>query len=215
MYLPVCLASTHISSKGELDSNLIDPIVTFLKQSQFAISMTKSQLQISQFLWGISDNFCPRIIVIEGRIQWVSTIGRSPFIVNILWLPSSIKLISSQSVSEKKSIRSVVIENQSNLEGIESKSFEKSGLTFITIPDSVLVLGEQCFSECKSLSSVTFESGSRLSRIEKWAFRETRLVDIVIPSSVEFLGDSCFCKCGSFSSVTFESGSKLSRIENH
>jgi hypothetical protein len=75
---------------------------------QFSISMTRS---------------IPRIIVIGGLIQWVSTIGRSYFFVNKLWFPSSIKLISSQSVDKNKSIKSVVIENMSKLKRMKSEAF--------------------------------------------------------------------------------------------
>jgi hypothetical protein len=125
--------------------------------------MTKSQLQISQVLWKITKEFCPRIIVINGRIQCVSTIDPSDFIFNKLWLPSSIKIICWKSVSENKNIQSVVIENKSQLEGIESEVFTKMALKFLAIPNSVRFLAKRCFYECKSLSSIGFESGSRLS----------------------------------------------------
>jgi hypothetical protein len=134
-----------------------------------------SQSQISQVIWKIAEEFCPRIILIDGRIQWVSMIGPTRFIANKLWLPSRIKMISSKSFYENDFIRFVVIENQSKLEGVESEAFKKTDILYLTIPSSVVFLGEKCFSECRSLSSVTFESRSRLSRIEKEAFRNNWL----------------------------------------
>jgi hypothetical protein len=137
--------------------------------------MRKPQSQISQFLWKLSEDFCPRIIGIDGRIQWVSMIVPSHFIVNKLWLPSGIKLISLKSVSENESLKSVVIENMSKLEGIESEAFQRTILNFLAIPNSVGFLGSKCFCCRRSLSPNRFESESRLSRIEKGAFWGTGL----------------------------------------
>jgi hypothetical protein len=81
--------------------------------------------------------------VIDGLILWISTIGHSHFNINKLWLPSRIKFISSKSVSEKESLKSVVIENGSKLERIESEAFQKTGVKFVTIPDSVTFFGRE------------------------------------------------------------------------
>jgi hypothetical protein len=106
-------------------------------------------------------DFCPRIIVIDGEIEWVSTISSSHLIVNKLWLPSRIKKISPKSISDHEMIKSVVIEKESKLEEIESEAI----LTLLPIPSSIVFLGGNCFSDCGSFSSVIFESESILSRI--------------------------------------------------
>jgi hypothetical protein len=134
----------------------------------------------------------PRINVIDGAIVWISAIVPSQSFVGRVWLPSPIKIISSKGCSENKYIKSIVVENKSKLERIESEAFQRADLKFLAIPDSVTFLGERCFWECTSLSSVRFESESRLSRIEKWAFMETGLIEIILPSSVEFLGENAF-----------------------
>jgi hypothetical protein len=85
---------------------------------QCSISIAKSQPQISQVLWRITDDFCRRIIVIDGRIL-------SVLIANKLWLPSGIKIISSKSVSGNESIKSVAIGNMSKLERIEKEAFKE------------------------------------------------------------------------------------------
>jgi hypothetical protein len=122
--------------------------------------------------------------VADGLILCISTIVHSRFFVKKLWLPSPIKLISSEIGSQKECIRSVVFENVSNLERIEGTAFRHANLKFVRIPVCVSFLGEECFSQCKSLSSVRFESGSRLSRITNGAFYGTGLVEIILPASV-------------------------------
>jgi hypothetical protein len=86
--------------------------------------MTNLQSQTYQVQWEITDNFCPRIIVIDGLLLCGSRIGHSHLFVNKLWLPSSSQLISSKSNSENELIESVVIENRSKLGGVEPKAFE-------------------------------------------------------------------------------------------
>jgi hypothetical protein len=175
--------------------------------------MTNPEPQISQILWEIVDEFCPRTIVIGGLILLVSTIADFDFSGRKLWLPSSIKFISSECLGQNKSIKSIVIENMSKLERIESEAFKRTSLNFFSIPNSVAFLGANCFSECGSLSSVTFESGSKLSRVGKQAFCLTGLIEIILPSSVEGLDEGCFFYRRSLSSVRFELGSRLSQIE--
>jgi hypothetical protein len=220
MYPPIYFDSNEISSELNLNDS---PQISQFWSSQFingrctlkfsiSLSMTNRQLQLSQVSWKLADDFCRRIIVIDGLIVCVSTTGHSHSIGTRLWLPSLITFIASESVSENESIPLVVIEHKSKLERIEWKVFQKTGLKFVTVPASVEVLGENCFSSCRSLSSVTFALGSRLSRIEWWAFRETGLVETIVPASVEVLGELCFSYCRSLSSTAFESESKLPKV---
>jgi hypothetical protein len=106
-------------------------------KKETSIKSVEHHSQISQVLWEITEDFCPRIIGTDGRILCVSTIGHSHFIVNKLWLPSGTKLVSSKSIDGNNSVKSVVIENLSKLERIESKAFKKTRVRLITIPDSV------------------------------------------------------------------------------
>jgi hypothetical protein len=99
--------------------------------------MTKPQSQISQVLWKIAEEFCPRIIIIDGQTQWISTIDNSDFIINRLWLPSSIKILSSKSISQNEFIELIVIENISKLSRIESEAFKHVNVRFVRVPSSV------------------------------------------------------------------------------
>jgi hypothetical protein len=84
--------------------------------------MTQPQSQVSPVLWYITDKFCPRIIAIDGIILSVSRIGHSHLFDDRLWLASPIKLIYSTNVYGNKLIKSIVIENKSQLEGIEAQA---------------------------------------------------------------------------------------------
>jgi hypothetical protein len=156
-------------------------------------SLTNDPLkEISPILWEISDEFCPRMIVVDGMIMWVSAVGNPHFSATRLWIPSPIKFIASESFSDNEEFGFLVFEKVSMLERIEAKAFSKTTLKSIVISEFVEVLSERCFFKCKLLSSVRIESRSKLSRIEKQTFSGTGLIEIVIPSSVEMLCESCF-----------------------
>jgi hypothetical protein len=67
-----------------------------------------------------------------------------------LWIPSRIEFIVPEGISACERLKSVVFENGSKLEQIDSRVFSKTGLKFVTIPGSVEVLGKECFSGCRS-----------------------------------------------------------------
>jgi hypothetical protein len=73
----------------------------------------------------------------DSLIRCVSMIDHSAFFLNKLWLPSSIKFISSESISEHQSFQSIAIETVLKLERIEAKSFEEANLELIKIPVSI------------------------------------------------------------------------------
>jgi hypothetical protein len=151
--------------------------------------MGQFESQPYDFWWDIPINFCRRIIVVDGLIQYISTIDDFDlFGIIIIWIPSPIKVIPSNWANEDFSIESLVFEETSQLQRIEAHSFSRSNMRFLTIPSSVLFLDRACFSECRSLSSVTFESGSRLARIEECVFAGTGLVEIIIPASINVVG---------------------------
>jgi hypothetical protein len=168
--------------------------------------------QISPILWEISDEFCPRMIVVDGMILYVSAVGNPHFCATRLWIPSPIRSISSECFYDSKQFKFLVFENLSMLERIETKAFSKTSLISVVILRSVEVLGESCFLECGLLSSVTIESGSKLSRIEKQSFSGTELFEIVIPASGEILSAKCFAHCRCLSSIAFEGGSRLLEV---
>jgi hypothetical protein len=177
--------------------------------------MGNSNSQTSKGVWEIAEQFCRRIIVLEGVIQSISAVCCSDLLLRRLWISSGIELICPGRTFGSSNFRTVVFERGLQLLRIEAPGFLATGLKAIAVPASVEVLGIACFRCCRSLSSVTFESSSRLSQIEMGAFFETGLKAIVLPASVEVLGAAYFSHCLSLSSVTFESRSRLSRIEEY
>jgi hypothetical protein len=121
--------------------------------------MGQSWSQPPQIVWNISGEFCPRLIVLDGLTLSVSDIATVSFTGNILWFPSSVKILSTDCLSEPHSLNAVVFEKGSQFERIPRLLFSKTGLHCVRIPASVQVLCEKCFYECRSLSSVIFEAG--------------------------------------------------------
>jgi hypothetical protein len=121
------------------------------------IPQTKSHT--SNVVWVVADEFCPRLIVVDGIIISVSTVVHRSFSVTKLWLPSSTKFINSDQIYQREALKSVVFENVAILKSIGVKSFSGTSLKFFIVPASVEMLNDGCFMQCKSLSSVTFESG--------------------------------------------------------
>jgi hypothetical protein len=127
-------------------------------------------------------------------------------------IESSIEGICEGCFMSCKSVKSVVLEENSQLSRLEDRAFSGSGLTSIHLPASITVIGEYCFSGCRSLTSITFESGSQLSQLGNAAFSYSGLTSIHLPASVTVIGERCFYNCGSLVSLTFESGLQLSQL---
>jgi hypothetical protein len=119
------------------------------------ISMGQSGSVTFPIVRRITGEFCPRLIMADGGILYVSSVGGGHL------------FITSDCIWENRRLNSVVLENGSGFERIDRNLFSKTGLRFLRISAS----REECFSECRSLTSVIFETGSRLSRIERRAFR--------------------------------------------
>jgi hypothetical protein len=96
-----------------------------------------NESQISPILWEISDEFCPRIIVVDGMIMSVSAVANPHFSAIRLWIPSPIFFIASECFYDSKQFQFLVFENVSMLRRIESKAFSKTTLKSVVILKSV------------------------------------------------------------------------------
>jgi hypothetical protein len=184
---------------SQRESRALRDLITFqsLVTVNGSISTQMERSQITQTLWEISGECCPRIMVVDGPIRCVSIVDNPRFPATKLWIPSPIGFIASLCFSSYRQFKSLVFEDVPILERIETRIFSKTSLRSVALPRSVEILGEECFLECGLLSSVTIESESKLSRIENWAFAGSRLLEIVILASVEVLSEKCFLKCNS------------------
>jgi hypothetical protein len=69
----------------------------------------------------MTGEFCPRLIVTDGIILWVSAIGGAPFSGSTLWIPSPTEFIASECISQSEGFKTIVFENGSRLEQIETE----------------------------------------------------------------------------------------------
>ena len=116
-------------------------------------------------------------------------------------ISKSIKLIDESSFYSCVNLKTVIFEEESNLEAINRDAFMGCGLTSIIIPNSLKTIGVDAFSY-SGLETVTFEENSELELIDYNAFRVCRhLVSIVIPEGVTTIQNSAFWRCESLRNV--------------
>jgi hypothetical protein len=96
----------------------------------------------------ITDQFCPRLIVVNGRVRLISKAAHFHSSGNRLWIPSTIKIIPSKWTCEEAHIQSLSFEIGSKLRKIGNESFSETGLQFLTVPFSIEVLSSQGFYKC-------------------------------------------------------------------
>lgn len=89
-----------------------------------------------------------------------------------------------------------------NLKKIGAHTFEKSGITSITIPAKVTSIGEAAFNNCGSLKKVEILSKS-MKNIPQDAFAACRsLTSIKLPASLTTIGEGAFSSCISLKAIT-------------
>ena len=119
-------------------------------------------------------------------------------------IPSSVKEIGGGAFRKCKNLTSVVFEENSEVNLIDSYAFafcEK--LSEIIIPKSVLEIHADAFNSCTNLSNVVFEPASKLKSLSWRVFANcTSLESITIPQSVTYIGESVFEDCTSLSNIT-------------
>ncbi|KAK8898101.1 hypothetical protein M9Y10_000369 [Tritrichomonas musculus] len=99
-------------------------------------------------------------------------------------IPSYIKTIKKYAFCKRCMLESIQFQSNSILSKIESFSFCKTKLHYITFPSSVTRICSYCFDNCKELKEIEFLNDSKLKIIESNAFNESSLESLVLPSSV-------------------------------
>lgn len=99
-------------------------------------------------------------------------------------IPSYIKTIKKYAFCKRCMLESIQFQSNSILSKIESFSFCKTKLHYITFPSSVTRICSYCFDNCKELKGIEFLNDSKLKIIESYAFNESSLESLVLPSSV-------------------------------
>lgn len=121
-------------------------------------------------------------------------------------IPNSIKKIGRLAFFGCKSLRSVVFEENSNLESIGSSAFKDTLVTHIVVPKSVKHIEENAF-DTESLIKLSFEQDSNLLAMDR--IIPFNVSEIMIPKSVVTLSQH-FLK--NLVKIEFEKGSNLNKI---
>jgi hypothetical protein len=116
--------------------------------------------------------------------------------IESITIPASVQSIGNNAFAYAKKINTVIFEEGSQLQSIESYAFASvANLQSIVIPASVQRIGSFAFYNITYLSSITFEEDSQLQSIGTNAF--SRLYDsglriIIIPITVTEIGKDAF-----------------------
>jgi hypothetical protein len=200
--------------------------------------MGESGSQSFWILWEvIPEEFCPRIIMIDDPIRWVSTIGHSHFIVTDLWVLPSIKLLCAKAGCA----------NRFEVKGIESEAQPRFGKTLVVVPSHVGRCAFKCWllsrkilvavvsnpdrfwlESCSPVNglypvflskSVSENENERIASVLNEMRQVLRLSGgshsqscLEIDGSVELIRKDDFC-CESLKTVTFSSQSLLREID--
>lgn len=84
------------------------------------------------------------------------------------YLDLNVVSLASTSFYKKSSTKRVTFEETSNIQNLEGRTFERSGLMSIIIPSSVTRVGAELFYKCRALQSVTL-LGDKLPAAEEGA----------------------------------------------
>lgn len=132
--------------------------------------------------------------------------------VEAVMIPSFIKRIGPFSFMCNKSVKSILLPFDSQLESIGECAFSESSLTSVAISDRIKELGVGCFSSCQSLKTVTFPKHPLFEVISEASFYDTSIEKVVIPENIKKIDTFAFGNCRNLNDVSFDSGSKLEVI---
>lgn len=110
-------------------------------------------------------------------------------IINV-FIPSSIKYISSYAFADCKQLETVTFAENSQLEIFGDNSFYQSSLKYIKIPSSVQQICPFSFYNCKNLKVVELPENSQLKKIEASSFSKTLIEKLFFPSKLETFENS-------------------------
>jgi hypothetical protein len=121
------LSSSHFQTLNNSFKLLMIAIIPMLYPNS-------SISRISQLLLEITDQFCPKLIVLDGLILSVSM--AVPFLSsgNRHWIPSTIEIIPFEWISHQTHLRSISSKIGSKLREIQTQAFSGTDLTYVTFP---------------------------------------------------------------------------------
>ena len=104
-------------------------------------------------------------------------------------IPSSIKVIASNAFEYCRSLASVEIPPDSQLQIINESAFTCTPINRIVIPSHVTHICRGVFHGCEKLSQIVISPNSELKMIDQHAFLETQITSLSIPASLTYLNE--------------------------
>jgi hypothetical protein len=109
-------------------SSFLPRFSNFSKFTQMVSQVLKNRMRspIFDIGWKIDDPFCGRIIVLEGFLQSIPTLGHSHSSSIQIWIPSTTEFIPPKWIREDKSIQSMTFESGQTLLGIKNEGISSN-----------------------------------------------------------------------------------------
>ncbi|MBF0779650.1 MULTISPECIES: leucine-rich repeat protein [unclassified Granulicatella] len=150
----------------------------------------------------------------EALAYYPDELGAVTYYPSQITLPSTVRIIHKRAFSGSKA-NTVMFEQGSQLDSIESNAFANSELKHITLPSSLKTIGKRAFDFSERLESLTFEDGATLTSIEDEAFSNlSKLKHITLPSTLEHIGQYPFRYSTGLESVTINPANQTYATED-
>ena len=147
-------------------------------------------------------------VVIPKNVTEIETQGfANCYALKTVFIPAKVKSIGLAAFSDCTSLTSVVYDDLSQLESMDSNAFSGcASLITMVMPASLKTIGTGAFKGCTALESVQFKSSARLTSIGKNAFQDcTSLDSFAFPSGIKAIADKTFFGCTALEVVTMKS----------
>ena len=164
----------------------------------------------------------PKTVTYNGKTYPVTEVGSYSFYcqnsLQSIYIPSSVKTVSSNAAMLSTSLQLVTVEDNSQLVNIGSEAFEKcTALLRFTFNGTTLKMKSidpSAFSECTALQRVRWKGESTLQMIDDYAFyRCSSLNHMEMPNSVVRIGKHAFRYNAALTDVTL--AKQLSIIDEY
>ena len=226
------IAAKAFESCSQLKTVVLPNTLTEIQSRAFAWCSILTDLDIPESVNNIqADSFlgCRRLFEYENGItyvdQWAidfedgttlilrdNTVGIVPALCEYsnkllsVEIPASLKYIGASAFNQATNLRTIVFEDGSQLERIDSMAFYECGnLASIELPDSVKFIGYEAFAKCTSLTTVKIPDA--VETMENYVFWGcSSLTTVTIPGSVKTIREWTFGYCSSLNTVIIENG---------
>lgn len=128
-------------------------------------------------------------------------------------IPNFIRTIDNCAFQFCSSLRSVEIQDDSQLCEIGKESFAYTAIESFTIPSHLTKIGERAFNRCIRLQKIDIQSNSVL-RIDDSAFCCSSIDSLIIPPNLTEIGSDAFYKCKNLHIIEISEDSKSLHIDD-